>query len=97
MTMTVTTSPMMTRILLGLCLGTHISLLVILVKDGDDHSGCTASFPDLEEGVVVTKGLLTLGAVVEVLTDGTLVAMAHDWVHSTAITSDVAVNDLWLF
>ena len=44
----------------------------------------------------MTKGLLTLGAVVEVLTDGTLVAMAHDRVHSTTITSDVAVHDLRL-
>ena len=44
----------------------------------------------------MTKGLLTLGAVVEVLADGTLVAMAHDRVHSTAITSHVAVHNLRL-
>lgn len=51
---------------------------LLLIEHSNNHRGSAASLSNLEEGVVMTKRLFALSAVVEVFANSTLVANADD-------------------
>ena len=69
---------------------------VLLVEHGNHDIGSSTVLRDLEEGVLVTETLLTLGAVVKVLADTALVAQALDRVDTAAVTANILVDNLSL-
>ena len=82
---------------LGVFLFLLCSLGVLLVEHGDHDVGGTSVLANLEEGVLVAETLLTLSTVVEVLADTALVAETLDRADTTAITSDILMDDFGLF
>lgn len=90
MTMTVS----VTSFLFGLI---FLLTVLVFVQNSDHNSWSTVRFPNLKEGVIMSKIVFTLGAVVKVLTNSTLVPKAENWINSTAITLDSSVFDKWFF
>lgn len=76
----------------------HLSLRLesrsILVEHGDHGVWSTVALPDLEHGVLVRHALLAVGAVVEVLAHGALVADTLDRTDTAAIALNVVVDNL---
>ena len=69
---------------------------LFLWQHSDHDIWCATGLTDLEEGVLVVETLLALGAVVEVLADGALVAQANNWSDVAAIAANIGVDSLWI-
>jgi len=74
--------------------GVHWLLLRLLfTEDGHHDSGILSGGLDLEEGVLVTETFFAGGTVVEVLADRTLESVADDLLDTTAVASNVLVDN----
>lgn len=71
--------------------------VLVFVQNSYHNSWSTVRFPNLKERVFMSKIVFTLGAVVKVLANSTLVPNAENWIYSTAITLYSSVLDKGFF
>ena len=65
---------------------------LVLWQNSDHHVGNVVWVSDLEERMLVSKALFTVGAEVEVFADSALVTDSNDWAHFAPIAGNLLVN-----